>query len=168
MSLGQFPPDNIKTQMSRHKRSSKGKEGFSKFEEMEKEFHATYQQLSDQQPVTPNEPIAICPNCDDTFPNEHALYTHSYRNFVYCQGKCRECQASCSICDLTQSTGPCTSCRSSGKACHTKPSKGYHDQSPQQRSKCLWRYPPSNPRLRHHEESCIGRCNRCEEHDLPL
>lgn len=132
---------------------------------MEKESHATYQQLSDQQRVPPTNQSR--PKCDDTFPNELALYIHSYRNFVYCQGKCRECQASCSICDLTQPTGPCTSCRSSGKACHTNPSKSDHDQSPQQCSKCLWRHAPSSPRLRHHEESCIGRCDRCEEHNLP-
>ena len=134
---------------------------------MEKEFYATYQQLSDEQLVAPGESVVIRPNHGDTVPDEHALYMHSYRNFAYCQGNCRECQASGSICHLTQSTGPCTSCRSSEKACRTKTSKRYHEQSPQQCSKCLWRYPPKNPRPRHHAESCLGRCNRCEEHDLP-
>lgn len=48
-----------------------------------------------------------------------------------------------------------------------KPSKSSHDQSPQQCSKSLWRYPTNNPRFRHHEESWIGRCNRFEEQDSP-
>jgi hypothetical protein len=160
-------PDDINKQVSRHKRYPKDKEGYSKFEEMEKEFHATDQQLSDAQPVAPSESVTICPNCGDTLPNEHALYMHSHRNFAYCQGKRRECQASGSLCDLTRSTGPCTSCRSSGKACHLNSLKSWHNQSPWQCSKCLWRYAPRNPRSRHNEESCIGRCNRCEVRDLP-
>ena len=66
-------PDDINKQMSRYKRNPKDEEGYSKFEEIEKEFPATDQQLSDAQPVAPGESVAICPNCGDTLPNEHAL-----------------------------------------------------------------------------------------------
>jgi hypothetical protein len=165
-------PDDIKHQMYKFQRKPKDAEGYSRFVELEQEFHATRQQASDVQPGTPNELPVICPNCDDTLPHEHALYLHSRKGFVYCQGKCKECQASGSPCDLSRSTGPCTRCRSSGKTCHPSPMKGYGGLRPWQCGKCLWRYSPivsitSRRAAKHIEEDCIGRCSRCEERDLP-
>ena len=49
--------------MSRYKRNPRDEEGHSKFEEMEKKVHTTYQQLSDAQSVVPGESVAVCPNC---------------------------------------------------------------------------------------------------------
>lgn len=126
------------------------------FKESEAKFHALEQQLS---------AAAICPKCESTLPNERALRLHTINNFAYCQGKCQECKASDSPCDLTGSTGPCSRCATSEKACHLEQTTRQKQPS-QQCSEYLWRYASRHYGM-HNKEDCIGRCERCEERNLP-
>lgn len=112
-----------------------------------------------------SEQPPVCPKCGDTFPNEHALSMHSMRNFVNCRGKCHECDASGSPCDLTRSIGPCSNCRSSGKPCHLLRSS--NARAEWQCTKCLCRFGSSGSRFELHEKDCIGRCVQCVKDDLP-
>ena len=62
----------------------KGTKRYTRFDELEQEFHATRQQASDAQPGAPSELLVIWPKCDDTLPHEHALQLHSKQFFKYC------------------------------------------------------------------------------------
>jgi hypothetical protein len=148
------------------KETPKRKGGELLFNKLEATFYGERQQFPNVRSDSQSGSLLVCPKCGEIFPDERALRLHSTKFFTYCQRKCKECRESDSPCDITRSVGACTTCRSAGMICRPMSDSKAYKKKPWQCGKCFWRY-HGKSKLRHIEDDCIGRCNRCQELDLP-
>lgn len=129
-------------------------------------FRVQYSVLEDQFWASKSQtlgalPLAYvtCSRCGERFSDDDGLLLHSHKRFLFCQGRCDECEKSGIACNLSRSTGKCSPCEQSSKVCTWS-----NRRQARHCGRCFWRYGYNDS---HSEEDCVGQCRRCRDTNLP-